>query len=279
MPSHLLRIRNQTVSLATLLALGLSGGCATTGQSESQKKAQQPSGSILTTEPSTKVTNQQSADVWIALGRSLEDEGKAAEARSAYLSAIKNDPKRADAEARIAILEDRAANPKEADRHFAQAIKLDPKNSEILCDRGYSLYQRNFLKDAETTLRQAIMLNPLHQRSHNNLALVLAHQGDTQGALQEFARAGCDKSDAFSNLALALAMQGKFDESKKLYVKALAEKPNSTNAAKGIEATVAALAGQGDPTAIATRVARPPTPTPNTNDPAIMRTSGQTGTN
>jgi Tfp pilus assembly protein PilF len=277
MPSSL--FHKQTVSLATFLALGLSGGCASMGKPESKPK-DQASGTIMTSDVNTKVTSQQSADVWIALGRSFEEEDKPAEARSAYLSAIKKDPKRADAEVRIAILEDRAANPKEADRHFAQAIKLDPKNPEILCDRGYGLYQRNELNDAEITLRQALTLSPLHQRSHNNLALVLAKRGDTPGALQEFARAGCDKSDSYANLGLAMAMQGKYDESKKLYVKALAEKPTSTNAAKGIEATVAALAGQGDPTAIATRVARPAaTPTPNTTDPALMRTSGQTRTN
>jgi tetratricopeptide (TPR) repeat protein len=282
MPSHLLRIR--TVFLATLLALGLSGGCATTSKPDPNKKAQ-PGGSILTTGTEPKVTSQQSADVWIALGRSFEEEGKPEEARSAYLSALKKDSKRADAEVRVAILDDRAGNAKEADRRFAQALKLDPKNPEILCDRGYCLSQRKQLDEAATLLKQALTINPLHQRSHNNLAMVLARQGDIPAALREFTKAGCDTSDTHANLGLVMAMEGHFEESKKQYVQALTAKPNSTTASKGLQATIVALAGQGDPTALATRVVKPPTPAspaqaaPSPTDPAIMRTSAQTGSN
>jgi Tfp pilus assembly protein PilF len=244
-------------------------------KSETQKP-EQATGTILTTGSKPKVTKQESADVWIALGRSFEEEGKAEEARSAYLSALKKDPKRADAELRLAILEERGGDARESERHFAQAMKLDPKNPEILCDRGYSLYQRKLLADAETTLKQALTINPLHQRSHNNLALVLARKGDTQAALREFTKAGCDNSDAHANLGLILAMEGHFDESKKEYVQALAAKPTSPVAAKGLQATITALAGEGDATALATRVVKPPTPAAKTNDSAIMRTSGQT---
>jgi Tfp pilus assembly protein PilF len=271
MPSHR---RIQTVLLATSLALGLNGGCASTAKKES--KNEQSAGSILSTGPEPKVTNLQTADVQIALGRSFEEEGKPEEARAAYLSALKLNPKRADAELRLAILEDRKANAKEADRHFAQALKLEPRSPEIFCDQGYSFYQRNLLNESETALKAALALDPLHQRSHNNLGLVLARRGDTQGALQEFTKAGCDPSDARANLGLALAMDGKFDESKKLYVQALAAKPSSAPAMKGLQATIAALAGQGDALAIATRAAKPETPA-SPADPAVMRTSGQSG--
>ncbi len=262
--------RIQTVCLITSLGLWLCGGCAT---SKTETKKPDPNAnSILTTGPEPELTSQQSADVWIALGRSLEEENKPEEARNAYLSALKKDSKRADAEIRLAILEDRRGKPKEADKHFAQALKLDPKNPEILCDRGYSLYQRNQLAESEEILKQVLTANPLHQRSHTNLALVLARRGDTAAALREFARAGCDTSDAHSNLALALAMQGKFEESKKEYVQALAAKPNSTVASKGLQATVAALAEKGDATAIATRA---PKPAVSPTDPALMKTSAQ----
>ncbi len=248
---------------------------------KSEPKKDQSTGSILSSGPEPKVTSVQSADVQIALGRSFEEEGKPEEARAAYLSALKKDPRRPDAELRLAILEDRKANAKEADRHFAQALKLEPKNPEILCDRGYSLYQRKLLNESEASLKAALAIDPLHQRSHNNLALVLAQRGDTQGALAEFAKGGCDASDAQANLALALAIQGKFEDSKKLYVKALAAKPASTVATKGLEATIAALAGKGDPTALATRVVKPEAPKAAVNpaDPAILRTSNPSSTN
>jgi Tfp pilus assembly protein PilF len=270
MPSHR---RIGTVYLVTSLALGLAGGCASTNKSAPKGSA---STTILTSGPEPKMTNLQSADVQIALGRSFEDEGKPDEAKSAYESALKKNPKRSDAELRLAVLEDRKANLKEADRHFAQALKLDPKNPEILCDRGYSLYQRRQLDQAEATLKQALALNPVHPRSHNNLALVLARRGDSEGALREFARAGCDSSDAHANLGLILAMEGKFDESKQQYVQALSAKPTSAAAKQGLEATIVALAGQGDPRTLATHVPKPATPT-NPVDASVMKTSAPAG--
>lgn len=268
--------RIPTICLATSLALGLAGGCASMGKPEAKKE---PSGgSILTTGPEPKVTSLETADVQIAMGRSFEEEGKYEEAKAAYLSALKKNPKRADAELRLAILEDRKANPKEAEKHFAQAMKLEPKSPEIFCDRGYSHYQHNRLAEAENDLKAAIAIDPLHLRSHNNLALVLARRGDYAGALQEFTKAGCDNSDARANLGLALAMEGKFDESKKLYVQALAAKPTSEAAKKGLQATIVALAGEGDPRAIATRAPKPPTPA-GPADPALMRTSAPMGAN
>jgi Tfp pilus assembly protein PilF len=266
--------RIQTVCLTIGVTLGLLGGCASTGKDKQDKK-DQPSGTILSSGPQPKVTSQQSADVQIAMGQTLEEEGKTEEAKAAYLSAFKQDSRRADAALRLAILEERKANVKDADRYFAQALKLEPRSPEIHCDRGYCLYQRKQLDDAEKSLKAALAIDPLHQRSHNNLALVLVRKGDNEGALREFAKAGCDHSDALSNLGLALAMDGKFDESKKQYVQALKAKPTSTAASRGLQATIVALAGQGDPTAIATRVVKPPATPAGPTDPAIMRTSVQ----
>jgi Tfp pilus assembly protein PilF len=263
----------RAICLATSLALGLAGGCATTGKDTAEAQKKQDSSSILSSGPSPKVTGRQSADVQIALGKTLEAEGKFDEAKAAYESALKKDSKRADAEIRLAILEDRKANSKEADRHYAKAMKLSPGNVEILCDRGYSLYQRRSLTEAEETLKAALAIDPLHQRSHNNLGLVLARRGETEAALGEFTKAGCDASDAQSNLGLVLAMEGKFEESKSHYVQALKAKPSSIAAKQGIQATVVALAGQGDPTAIASRVQNTISPTSKA-DPSLMRTSG-----
>src|SRR6185312_9257193 len=110
------------------VALGLLGGCATSSSSRPKEHA---STSLLDSGPSPKVTSLQAADVQITLGRSLEDEGKFEEARPAYLAALKKDPKRADAEARLAILDDRKGDETAADRHFDRALKLEPKNPEI----------------------------------------------------------------------------------------------------------------------------------------------------
>ena len=155
-----------------------------------------------------------------------------------------------------------------AQEHFARALKLAPKDAEILCDRGYGLYLRHRWADAEVMLKSALAAEPSLARAHANLALVLARQGDDPGALAEFARAGVDPSDARSNLALVMATEGRLEDSRREYTLALASKPGSARAKEGLKATTVALAGKADLRAIATNDL-PPLPV----DPAVMRTS------
>lgn len=259
---------NWRIGWAGVVALGLVGGCRDVGS----RPKEHASSALLNSGPQPKTSKKQAADVQVSLGRTLEGQGQLDQARSAYLEALKGDPKRADAELRLAILDDRKGDEAGADRHFARALKLRPKDPEILCDQGYSLYLRRRWADAETSLQKALAIDPSHARSHANLALVLARQGDSPGALAEFARAGLDPSDARSNLGLILALEGRFEESKREYALALAAKPGSARAKEGLKAATVALNGQGDARAIASSgQAAPPM------DPELMRTSAPSG--
>lgn len=242
----------------------LLGGC----HDVDFRSREHPSSTLLDSGPQPKVTKRQAADVHVALGRSRERQGLPEEARASYLEALKRDPKRADAEARLAILDDQKGDQAGADEHFARALKLAPKDAEILCDRGYGLYLRHRWADAEVMLKSALAAEPSLARAHANLALVLARQGDDPGALAEFARAGVDPSDARSNLALVMATEGRLEDSRREYTLALASKPGSARAKEGLKATTVALAGKADLRAIATNDL-PPLPV----DPAVMRTS------
>jgi Tfp pilus assembly protein PilF len=246
-------IRNASLLMAA--ALGLTCGCSQT----SGRPKEHASASILDSGPQPKVTRREAADVEVAVARSAEQQGQFAEAEAGYLAALKKDPKRADAEVRLAILRDRKGDPAAADKHFDRALKLQPKDPEILCDRGYSLYLRRRWAEAEASFQKALALDPAHARSHSNLALVYAQQGDKEKSLAEFARAGCDPSDARANLGLVLAMEGHFEEAKREYALALAGKPGSAGAKEGLNAATVALtkAGKDHPTA----------------DPAILRAS------
>jgi Tfp pilus assembly protein PilF len=262
-----MRLSNR-IGWAGVAALMLLAGCHGTNA----RPKEHASSTLLEGGPQPKLSKRQAADVHISLGRSCEDQGRFEEARSAYLAALKKDPKRADAEQRLAILDDRKGDGVGADRHFARALKIRPKDPEILCDQGYSLYLRSRWADAETSLRRALATDPSHARSHSNLALVLARQGDSPGALAEFARAGCDPSDARSNLGLVLALEGRYEESNREYALALAAKPASSRAKEGLQATTIALNGRLDPRTIAANgKAAPPV------DPALVRTSAPSG--
>jgi Tfp pilus assembly protein PilF len=226
-----------------VLAVSAVSGCAQLASSNRLKP--HSSAGLLDSGTTTRVTRKQAADVQIAMARTLEESDQLAEAEAGYREALKHDSKRADAYHRLAILCDRKGDFKEAEDHYASALRLDPKNPEILCDRAYGYYLQRRWADAEAGLRQALAIEPRHPRSHNNLGLVLARQGKRQAALAEFARAGCDPSDAQTNLGLVLALEGNFKESANAYGEALALKPKSPIAKEGVRA--AKLAAKGRP--------------------------------
>jgi Tfp pilus assembly protein PilF len=259
------RLGQRGIGWAGVAALGLLlGGC----QDVDFRSKEHASSTLLDSGPQPNLSKQQAADVHVALGRSHERQGLPEQARASYLEALKRDPKRADAEARLAILEDLKGDQASADRHFERALKLAPKDAEILCDRGYCLYLRRRWADAEASLKSALAADPSLARAHANLALVLARQGDDPGALAEFARAGIDPSDARTNLALVMATEGRLEDSKREYALALAAKPGSARAREGLKATTVALAGQANFRAIAANDL-PTLPV----DPALVRTS------
>jgi tetratricopeptide (TPR) repeat protein len=143
----------------------------------------------------------------MALARSLESQGKTAEAIYTYSSILAKE-ERADAHHRIAVLHDKAGNFPASDEHYQVALKLEPKNAELLCDRGYSFLLQDRLAEAQEQLEKAIKRDSDLTRAHNNLGLLLAQQGHIDRALVQFAAAGCSHAEARTNLAYALTMAG-----------------------------------------------------------------------
>jgi len=263
------RIRRASLILAPLLLL--PAGCSLLPA----RPKEHSSSALLDSGPGSRVTGRQAADVQYSIGRSHEEDGRPDQAEAAYLAAVAKDPRRADAEARLAVLADRKGDGAGSARHFERALRLAPKDPEILCDRGYGLYLRRRWPEAEASLRSALAVAPSHARSHNNLGLVLAAEGEKDAALAEFARAGLDASDARANLGLVLAMEGKLAESREQYALALRDKPGSHAANQGLRVAVAALtgkhgAGRGGAESLA---AKGGDGASSRLDPALMRTS------
>ncbi|WP_422931149.1 tetratricopeptide repeat protein [Singulisphaera sp. PoT] len=259
------RIANATWAMA--LVCVCFAGCSQLGASRPKEHA---SAKLLDSGDMPKITKRQKADVQVALGRSLEESKNTASAAAAYAEAIKNDPKRADAEARLAVLLDKSGKAEEAKSHFARALQLAPKDPDILCDQGYSFYLQRRWGEAERNFRHAIEVQPKHARSHTNLGLVLACQGNSAEALAEFQRAGCDKADAQANLGLVLAIEGRYAEAKQAYSVAIATKPKSDIAAEGLRATTLAMSGDASKPSEATRAIAQ---SKSIVDTAIQRTS------
>jgi tetratricopeptide (TPR) repeat protein len=185
-------------------------------------------------EGASALTASQVADVQIAFGRSLEKRGDAERAVAVYREAIKNDPHRADAYWRLAVLQDQQGKWADSGELYRKALEAQPDNPDLYCDLGYSLYLQARRTEAETNLRQALKLAPDHRRAHNNLALLLAHTGRSEKALAEFRKGGCSEAEAHNNLAFALTLERRWDEARDHYELALAATPSLEAARKGL---------------------------------------------
>jgi Flp pilus assembly protein TadD len=157
----------------------------------------------------------------VALGRTLEKRGDLEQAQAAYLEALKQDPSRGDACARLAVLYDRQGKCAEAAEFYRRAHDLGEDSSALHVNQGYSFYLQGRWADAETSLRRAVALDPANQRAHNNLGLTLARAGRAEEARAEFRRAGCTEAEAQNNLAFALAVGGSWPEARAHYEQAL----------------------------------------------------------
>lgn len=150
----------------------------------------------------------------------------------------------------MAIIQDRKGNTAESEVHYQQALKLDPKNPDLLCDYGYSLYLQRRWAESEEYLSRTLRLKPQHSRAHNNLGLLLAQAERADDALTEFRKAGCDLAEARCNLALVMLLNRRFDEARQNYELALDANPESAAAKSGLQSleTVIAKATPTDKT-------------------------------
>lgn len=185
---------------------------------------------------SPKLSKAQTADVQIALGRSLEKRGDIAGAVETYQEALKRDPQRVDAYLRLAILHDQQGKFKESAGYYNEALKADAGSAEIYSNAGYSCYLQHRYEDAERFLRRALELKPDDPLAHNNLALVLARTERFDEAFAEFRKGGCDDSQAHSNLGFVLAMNQCWVEAKNQYARALAINPSMQAARHDLKA-------------------------------------------
>jgi Tfp pilus assembly protein PilF len=187
------------------------------------------------TESAPKLTSAQAADVKIAYGRTLEKHDAPDQAQATYLEALKLDPSRADACARLGVIYDRQGKFDEADHWHRKAVAAQPKSPDFHCNQGYSLYLRGKLIEAEKSMRQCLTLAPEHARAHNNLGMILARTDRSAEALAEFRRAGCDEADAQTNLAYALTLERRWQEARTCYERALVADPSSTASRRGLQ--------------------------------------------
>lgn len=223
-----------TALLMSAVALSASG-CLTAGagglpawlaKADAPLAPSGPTGPASAAAPTpTDLPANESAALALAMAEGLEKDGKDADAAACYERARQLDPAAADRAAhRLAILYDRNDEQAKAMAEFTALLKKRPRDPALLCDVGYSHYNRGRWVEAEALLRKAVAADRSSKRAWNNLGLALAMQGKEREAVEAFEKA-VTPAEAQANLGFCLAVQGKRDEAKAAYRRALGLEP------------------------------------------------------
>ena len=102
-------------------------------------------------------------------GDAFRKNGQYEDARVTYLKALKLAPDNPDVHHRMAIVADMQHDYSAADEHYDAALKVRPKDANLLSDMGYSYSLRGKLPKAEQTLKQALEVEPTHKGAMANL--------------------------------------------------------------------------------------------------------------
>lgn len=197
-----------------------------------------------TPEPaSAELSEQNYAAIQLAMGQSLELKGDLAGAQSAYEAAVRNDAQSSEAVHGLALVKEKLGQGDEAGELLAQAARLAPEDPEILCDLGYWHSLREQWPEAVRCYLQAIQLKPDFPRAHNNLGIVLAMNGKSQAALQQFTAAGLSQAEAHTNLGFAYMHQQQWQHARQQLESARQLDPKLENAAT-LAATLENITGE-----------------------------------
>ncbi len=195
---------------AIALMLLIPVGCSYLRPANQTRKTERSSASSRSMQPGRSAA----ADIQFAFGQTAERKGDSNAAVAAYKKVVEMDDTKFEAYHRLALLHDKQGDCVTAATWYPEAAKRAPDLPEIHCDWGYNCYLREQWEDAESHLRTAINMRPDFERAHNNLALLLARQGKTAEAMQEFARAGATEAQARSNIAFAMMLEGQLEPAK-----------------------------------------------------------------
>lgn len=208
LPGWLSGMRSPTTSIAG--PTGLSGPSETSAGAPAKQ---------------VELAANESAALALAMAEGLEKDGKDADAAACYERARALDPAVADRAAhRLAILYDRNDEQAKAMAEFQSLLKRHPRDAALLCDVGYSHYNRGRWAEAEVHLRKATAADKANKRAWNNLGLALAMQGKDREAVEAFEKA-VTPAEAQANLGFCLTVSGKKDEAMTAYRRALELEP------------------------------------------------------
>jgi len=212
------------------------------GGTESLTGPTSSGGSSAPTEStSNELPGKQSASLCLVMAESLERADKELEAVAYYERARELDPGSAERVGRrLAVLYDRVDQQAKAMNEYQELLKKRPKDSTLLNDLGYSLYNRGQWAEAESYLLRSVAADKGNKRAWVNLGMAQAQQNKRVEAVTSFEKA-VSRAEAEANLGFVLTTQGNRDEALAAYRRALVLEPTLPIA----QAAIARIEGTG----------------------------------
>lgn len=170
----------------------------------------------------------ESSFCWKTLGAVLQEQGRYSEALTASETAIRLDPKDVEILNNHANLLARLGRLGEAEAHCRKALDLDPNGATPLDTLGVILFSAKRFDEAESFFRKALAEKPDFANPLNNLGLIF-HQTRRLAEAESVTRKAIEinprSARAHSNLGLILNDAGRYAEATESNRKALALNP------------------------------------------------------
>ena len=115
-----------------------------------------------------------------------ESRGNWAIALSLYGEVNRQQPTNVDCLQRMGVISTHLNQHEAAKRYYQMAYAIDPSNSELLADMGFSAFQRKDYVHAEEYLEQSFRLNSNSPRIVDNLAIARAWRNKDEASLAAF---------------------------------------------------------------------------------------------
>jgi len=125
----------------------------------------------------------------LGIGRTLQEQGKAVEAREHFAAAIESEPSLKEAHVRFCQVLAMTGSFKEAAVVVESAIARFPEDADLLYLAGNLALHDGRAGEAVAAYRHVLSLNPAHPEAHYNGGLALESLGRHAEALESFERA------------------------------------------------------------------------------------------
>lgn len=174
------------------------------------------------------------ADSQYMAARDAEQRGQYEKARELYASLQRHSPNVPQYAHRMGVVCTQLQDYATAGKYFDHARQLDPQNSTLLADMGYSAYLQKNYRLAEELLKESVEAGPLEPRAVNNLAMAIGFQGRYDESLELFRRVNSETQSQL-NVAFIQTQRSDIDQAVAVYQKVLSAEPANKVAANALQ--------------------------------------------